>query len=101
MPKPHFKGIRGPFQAHARKKYPEPIPPDYRAALQPLPTYAIVESINTMIDVLRARGQPVRDWDERDKVIDRFTVLGGKVYALAPREKTTEATDGKEKDKGG
>lgn len=82
-----------------RKKGPWPParqkPPDRRpeatAALQALPTYAIVAAINSMIDVLRQRGQPVRDWDERDKVVYKFSVLGGKVYALAPRENTMEA----------
>ena len=60
------------------------------AEMDGLPTYALVAAMNAVTDALRRRGQLIRDWDEKDKVIQKFSVLGGKVYALAPRQSPTE-----------
>ncbi len=60
------------------------------AQMEVLPTYALVAAMNGMNEVLRRRGQPIRDWDEKDKVIQQFSIIGGKVYALAPKPKLTE-----------
>ena len=68
--------------------------------LKALPTFALVATMNAITNVLRQRGQEIRDWDQRDKVIQKFSVLGGKVYALAPSSRQSEVStngDGDEK----
>lgn len=57
------------------------------AAMAKLPTTAIVGTIDTMIGVLRRRGIQIRDWDDKDKVVQKIRCIGGKVYILAPSEK--------------
>lgn len=57
------------------------------AAMAKLPTTAIVGTIDTMIGVLRRRGIKIRDWDDKDKVVQKIRCIGGKVYILAPSEK--------------
>lgn len=60
--------------------------------LKALPTFALVATMNAITDVLRQRGQEIRDWDQRDKAIHKFSVLGGKVYALAPSSRPSEVS---------
>ncbi|MBS6347211.1 MAG: hypothetical protein KH443_00200 [Oscillospiraceae bacterium] len=70
------------------------------AELETLPTFALVITMNAINTALRQRGQAIRDWDQRDKVIQKFSVLGGKVYALAPSSRPSEVStngDGDEK----
>jgi len=55
--------------------------------LRQLPTPALVSTINTMVEILLDRGVAIRDWDEKDKVIQKVKMIGGKVYILAPRER--------------
>ena len=42
------------------------------AAMAKLPTTAIVGTIDTMIGVLRRRGIQIRDWDDKDKVVQKI-----------------------------
>lgn len=60
------------------------------AAMAKLPTTAIVATIDTMIGVLNSRGIKIRDWDDKDKVVQKIRCIGGKVYILAPSEKTRQ-----------
>ena len=62
------------------------------AELETLPTFALVVTMNAINTALRQRGQAIRDWDQRDKVIQKFSVLGGKVYALAPSNRPSEVS---------
>ena len=67
--------------------------------LTKLPTMALVATIDTMIGILRDRGHKIRDWDEKDKVVQKMKYIGGKVYILAPREPSeTEAGDGESRE---
>ena len=61
-----------------------------QAGLQKLPTPALVATIDTMIGILHDRGILIRDWDEKDKVVQKIRCIGGKVYILAPSEKTRQ-----------
>ena len=66
-----------------------------QAGLTQLPTMALVATIDTMIGILRDRGHKIRDWDEKDKVVQKMKCIGGKVYILAPHEQPeTEAGHG-------
>lgn len=65
------------------------------AGLTKLPTPALVATIDTMIGILRDRGIKIRDWDEKDKVVEKMKCIGGKVFILAPIETPgTEAAHG-------
>ena len=59
------------------------------AAMAKLPT-TIVATIDTMIGVLNSQGIKIRDWDDKDKVVQKIRCIGGKVYILAPSEKTRQ-----------
>lgn len=85
-----------------RKKKPGHRPPIFKAAstkkkdaaagayneLRQLPTSALVSTINTMVEILSDRGVAIRDWDEKDKAVQKVRMIGGKAYILAPREKS-------------
>ena len=43
------------------------------AAMAKLPTTAIVATIDTMIGVLNSRGIKIRDWDDKDKVVQKIS----------------------------
>jgi Mor family transcriptional regulator len=62
-----------------------------QAGLRTLPVSALVATIDIMVGILRERGIEVRDWDEKEKVVQRVTIIGGKVYFLAPGGKQSEA----------
>lgn len=67
--------------------------------LTKLPTISLVATINTMLGILQDRGLQIRDWDEKDKVVQKMKYIGGKVYILAPREPSeTEAGDGESRE---
>ena len=84
------------------------LPPNFKKQLEAkaaqtglnrLPTMSIVATIDTMIGILRGRGYKIRDWDEKDKVVQKMKYIGGKVYILAPREPSeTEAGDGERRE---
>lgn len=59
-----------------------------QAGLTQLPTMALVATIDTMIGILRDRGHKIRDWDDKDKVVQKMKCIGGKVYILAPAERS-------------
>ena len=70
-----------------------------QAGLTQLPTMALVATIDTMIGILRDRGHKIRDWDEKDKVVQKMKCIGGKVYILAPKEPSeTEAGHGESRE---
>lgn len=67
--------------------------------LTKLPTISLVATINTMLGILQDRGLQIRDWDEKDKVVQKMKYIGGKVYILAPREPLeTETGDGESRE---
>lgn len=58
-----------------------------QAGLRDLPIPALVATISIIIDILRERGVEIRDWDDKEKVVHKMSVIGGKVYILAPQKK--------------
>jgi Mor family transcriptional regulator len=58
-----------------------------QAGLRNLPISALVATIDIMVGILRDRGIEIRDWDNKDKIIQKVSIIGGKVYFLAPRER--------------
>lgn len=69
--------------------------------LNRLPTLSIISTIDTLIGILRGRGYKIRDWDDKDKVVQKIKYIGGKVFILAPHEHPeTEAGHGREHNTG-
>lgn len=96
---------------HRKRPFGRPtgkLPPNFKKQLEAkaaqtglnrLPTMSIVATIDTMIGILRGRGYKIRDWDDKDKVVQKMKYIGGKVYILAPREPSeTEAGDGESRE---
>ena len=59
-----------------------------------MPTFALLATMNEIINVLQERGAEIRDWDHKDKVVRRMSSIGGKLYVLATREQTEAETNG-------
>lgn len=68
-----------------------------------VPTAALVQSLNSTIDLLAKRGIKIRDFDDREKVVHSFKCLGKSVFILAPRNDpgTEGDADGKDGNPGG
>lgn len=60
--------------------------------LRGLPTNALLQAMENILKVLNERGQPVRDFDHKEKVIQQVRMVGGKPYMLAavPEESVEE-----------
>jgi len=66
-----------------------------QTGLKSLPVPALVATLDSLIGILQERGFFIRDWDEKEKVVQRVKVIGGKIYLLAPREKQEAQPTGK------
>lgn len=60
-----------------------------------MPTFALLAVMNEISGILQQRGEPLRDWDHKDKVVRQFSSIGGKLYVLATKENTEAETNGK------
>lgn len=56
--------------------------PDFNSVPIPL----MCQSIQMLIENLESRGYPVRDFDNKNKIVKQVGVIGGKVYFLASKE---------------
>ena len=55
------------------------------ASLQRLSTPALAALLDTAVAVLRGRGVTVQDWDEKERTVQKFGYIGGRIYALVPQ----------------
>ncbi len=51
--------------------------------LRNLPTSALLQAMENILNVLSERGQEVRDFDHKEKVVQQVRMVGGKPYILA------------------
>lgn len=51
--------------------------------LENLPITTLVAGINNSLDILRKKGIPISDWDQKKRELYQLRVYGGKVYFLA------------------
>lgn len=67
--------------------------------MKDLPTFAIVQTIDKMIGILRSRGVAITDWDDRRKDVHGMRLYRNTAYILAPmkHQETGGENDGKEK----
>jgi len=84
-----------------RRHPPKPQKPKPGKTKQPqlrdMPTFALLAVMNEILEVLQERQLEARDWDHKEKVVRKFSSIGGKVYALATREAPSEAENNGEK----
>lgn len=57
-----------------------------------VPVPMMCESIQMLMDNLASRGILIRDFDNKDKVVKRVGMIGGKVYFLAVKEEHNDKT---------
>ena len=57
-----------------------------KAAPENLPIAVLVAEINRNLEVLKKRGIPVWDWDQKKRELHRIRIFGGKVYFLAAEQ---------------
>lgn len=55
-----------------------------------IPTFALIEALNVIIEILAHRGVKIKDWDDKARTVYKFKWLGGKAYVLAPKTGTSE-----------
>lgn len=56
---------------------------DATQVMRQLPVAAILSSIEMQINVLKERGIEIRDWENKDRILQQIRILGGKAYFLA------------------
>lgn len=55
-------------------------------ALEMMPTSALLHTIETIIKVLAKRGQYIRDFDNKDKIVQQVRLVGRQAYFLAAEQ---------------
>lgn len=60
------------------------------SALRNLPIPALVGTINTMLGILKERGFPAMDWDDKSRSVYKLIFHGGKAYILLTHDKQEE-----------
>lgn len=56
---------------------------DVTQVMRQLPVAAILSSIEMQINILKERGIEIRDWENKDRILQQIRILGGKAYFLA------------------
>lgn len=54
--------------------------------LRKTPTAVLLQSTEMILNVLKERGQEVRDFDNKEKVVQQVRLIGGKPYFLAAKD---------------
>lgn len=54
-------------------------------ALEMMPTSALLHTIETIVEVLIKRGQPIRDFDNKEKIVQQVRLIGRQAYFLAAK----------------
>lgn len=87
--------------AYALLKFVEEHAKEFR--LENRPTPLIVNMMNAGIKALSCRGIKISDWDDREKTVYGFKILGSSVFLLAPKDEpeTEGDADGKSGKPGG
>lgn len=60
--------------------------PDPQESFSAVPTATLCESIMLLIQELRSRGYPLRDFDNRDRTLQQIQILGDSICFLAAPE---------------
>lgn len=69
---------------HRKEKLPNlNDPKQAQKMLENLPIATLVAGINNSLDILKKRGIPISDWDEKKRELYSLKVFGGRVYFLA------------------
>lgn len=58
--------------------------------IQELPTRTLTSAMQMILDVINGRGDVVRDWDHKDKVVRQVKVIGAHPYVLCTKGKKQE-----------
>ncbi len=53
--------------------------------LRKTPTAVLLQSIEMSLNILKERGQEVRDFDNKEKIVQQVRLIGGKAYFLAAK----------------
>lgn len=71
-----------------KKRYQKPLitVEGMKKFIDALPPLAIVQTIESQIAILRAKGMKIYDWEQKDRAIEQVRIIGGKAYFFAVRE---------------
>lgn len=56
-------------------------------ALRRMPTIALLQTIETIVNVLAERGEKIRDFDNKEKTVQQVRMIGKYPYFLCARQK--------------
>lgn len=69
-----------------------PFKPTEAPNFDSVPIPILCQSIQMIMENMASRGFPVRDFDNKDKVVKQVGMIGGKVYFLATKEDSNGET---------
>lgn len=73
-----------------RRKKPQPSQSEIAAAaiaqLRATPIPQLLNSLELTVGILRERGVEIRDWDNKNKRLVQFRVIGNKAYFFAEQK---------------
>lgn len=59
-------------------------------SLKELPTRTLTAAMQMILEIINGRGDVVRDWDHKDKVVRQIKVIGAHPYFLCTKGKKQE-----------
>ena len=65
-----------------------------------VPTGTLCQSIMLLVDELRKRGFPLKDFDHKERTLQQVQILGGSIYFLAAPEQEEEQNEASQETRG-
>ncbi|MFR4350561.1 MAG: hypothetical protein ACLT3H_02710 [Roseburia sp.] len=54
-------------------------------SLEKLPTIALLQAMEMLLNIINKRGTEVRDWDNKDKTVHQIRMIGAQPYFLCTK----------------
>lgn len=72
-----------PYTSKNREREAEQIAA--RMSLEKLPTIALLQAMEMLLNIINGRGIEVRDWDNKDKTVHQIRMIGAHPYFLCTK----------------
>ncbi len=75
--------MRIPYMSKSKEREAEQIVA--RMSLEKLPTIALLQAMEMLLNIINGRGIEVRDWDNKDKTVRQIRMIGAHPYFLCTK----------------